>query len=150
MTERRCIAMGRGSKEHPHFNLYDIDTHDIDVRELCYFEQALVIKTFHGYHLITSPSEPIKDERLLKLADPKCPGNAVRFYPHDDLELIKPAMRLCIKAAKIYESIFNGKEVVIEYELCDEPLKFGIYIAEKDGIKQIAEQRHFGNNQARS
>lgn len=149
MVERRCIAMGRGSKERPHFNLYDVDTHEISigVARLC-APQALVIKTVHGYHFITSPSKPVTADYILKVADPKCPGNAVRFYPHDDLELVQPARLLCIKVAKIYESVFNGQTVALEYEPCSEPLKFGIYVAEKDGIKQLGQDRHLAPHQA--
>lgn len=143
MTDRRCIAMGRGPKERAHFNLYDIDTHEVEERLLTFLApSALVIKTAHGYHLITSPDAPVTDPYLLQLADPKCPGNAVRFYPHDDLELVRPAPSLCTKVAKIYESVFNGRTVALTYQECHEPLKFGIYIAAKDGIKQLGPERH--------
>lgn len=135
--------MGRGPKLSAHFNLYDLDTHSVEQRMLeVLAPSALIIKTAHGYHLITAPSMPVTDPYLLQLADVKCPGNAVRFYPHDDLQLIRPAISLCTKVAKIYESVFNGAKVAEVYEECHEPLKFGIYIAAKDGIKQLGADRH--------
>ena len=141
MTERRCIAMGRGAKEHPHFYFYDIDTKDQASFEIATGDDfSLVVESSRGYHVI-SP-QPITDPAVLSIADPKCPGNAVRFYPHDDLKLVKRPSRLCRKVAKIYESIFNIPVLPLEgYDECDQPLKFGIYRAEKDGIKQLGDER---------
>lgn len=101
----------------------------------------MVVESRRGYHVVSS--QPLADLDLLKIADPKCPGNAVRFYPHDDLLLVQRPAQLCQKVAKIYESIFNIPLLPLKgYLECDQPLKFGIYVAEKDGIKLEGQARH--------
>ena len=143
MTERRCIAMGRGAKEQPHFYFYDIDQLLEDSMLDGLLEgakDALIVQSKRGYHIVSAT--PITDKFILSIADPKCPGNAVRFYPHDDLKLVQRPKTLCIKVAKIYESVFNiGALPIVSYAPCDQPLKFGIYVAEKDGIKLHGDER---------
>jgi len=133
--------MGVGPREAKHFNFYDIDRKDIDLPKIRYgAPDALIIATSRGLHIINATE--ITDEYILSLKDLKCPSNAVRFYPHDDLILLFPATRLCVKVAKIYESVFNGTRVTEAYLPCNEQLKFGIYMAAKDGIRLTGTDRH--------
>ena len=140
MTSIHCIAFGRGPKEARHFNFYDIDTKDFDLpRIMSEAPDALIIGTNRGLHLVSPVL--ITSEYVLSLADPKCPGNAVRWYPHDDLILLRRASSLCVKVAKAYESVFDGRIVTEKYLPCFVPLKMGQYTAEKDGIKLHGDER---------
>lgn len=141
MTERRCMAIGRGPKETPHFYAADIDTHDLVLADLVKEAgPAMVIRTLHGYHVM-SP-EPITSPYILGAQDPKCPTNAIRVYPFDDLELVKRPTTLCIRTAKIYEAIFKlPKLPEADYLPCGAPWHIGVYVAVKDGIKQTGEGR---------
>lgn len=133
--------MGRGSKEHPHFYFYDFDVLQVEGIIKALAPDALVIGTKRGYHAVSD--KPLTEPDLLKMADPKCPGNAVRFYPYDDLKLIQRPKTLCIRVAKIYESVFElGALPIVSYAPCDQPLKFGVYVAEKEGIKLKGAERH--------
>ena len=138
---RRCIAMGVGPKTAKHFHCYDIDRKDADIgRMMREAPEALIVGTSHGFHIV-SPTE-VTSEYILEIKDLKCPSNAIRFYPHDDLTLLRPAKSLCVKVAKIYESVFNGRIVTEKYLPCSEDLKVGIYNAAKDGIKLVGQERH--------
>lgn len=140
MTERRCIAMGVGPKEAKHFYMYDIDRKDIDLARLMReAPDALMIATHRGFHILNAVE--LTSEYILGMKDLACPSNAVRFDPHDDLVLLRPASALCLKVAHIYEAVFDGRIVTQKYLPCGAPLKFGVYRAEKDGIKLHGEER---------
>lgn len=135
------MAIGRGPKETPHFYGADLDTHDLVLADLIREAgPAMVVRTRRGYHVL-SP-EPITSAFVHGYQDPSCPNNALRVYPFDDLELVKRPASLCIRTAKVYEAIFKvAKLPEADYLPCAAPWHIGVYVAEKDGIKQLGAER---------
>ena len=78
----RRIAIGRGRSDNPHFWFHDLDnllpeTPDFNSERLR-ATGAMFYFTKNGAHAISSAPLPFLDE----LTDDKCPGSAVRIYPH--------------------------------------------------------------------
>lgn len=140
--ERRCIALGRGPKAEPHYYFADIDTKDVDLGRIKKdAPDALIVESHRGYHVLNF--EMYAAEYILSVCDPLCPGNAVRVIPNDDLKLIQRPTHLCLKVCKIYEAMFNMPTLpTVKYDDCRVPLKPGIYVAAKDGIKLTGQERH--------
>ncbi len=125
----RCIAIGRGRSDSPHFYFYDIDSGHLNglgagLRQMA--ADALIYSTKNGYHVLNA--EPLP--KVEPLTDDRCPGSAVRLYPHPDYAFIQPPKRLCRQVYHLYASIFpeldwegNGSELAP----CNQPLKFGVY-----------------------
>ncbi len=119
------LAVGYLIREHDHF--IDLDDFDNDSLVLDYFYTRTVIKTEHGYHIISY--YPFSQSQIA-FRDPANPGSVVRIYPNKDFKLLNKGLFVSSTTNAIYKHIFHQD---IAYNIIEDhkPAYFFFYIRDK-------------------
>jgi len=119
------LAIGYLIKPHDYF--IDIDDMDNDNLILDYFYTRTIIKTEHGYHILSY--FPFSTGQKL-LNDVRNAKTVVRIHPSKDFKLLNKGFFISSVTNEVYKQIFH-QDIAYNIIYDDKPAHFYFYIRDK-------------------